>query len=53
MCSADMLQSFSYVCRMFPLGSRLFQRDFHEHEPNQTEESETVGFVEANVENKR
>ena len=36
--SADMLQSFSYVCRMFHLGSsRLFQHVFDEHEPNTIE----------------
>ena len=33
--SADMLQSFSYVCRMFYFGSsHLFQHDLDEHEPN-------------------
>ena len=33
--SADMLQSFSYVCRMFHFGSsRLFQHVFDDHEPN-------------------
>ena len=33
--SADMLQSFSYVCRMFYFGSsHLFQHDFCENEPN-------------------
>ena len=48
--SADMLQSFSYVCRMFHFGSsHLFQHDFHESEPN-TNENETEGFVETNVE---
>ena len=48
--SADMLQSFSYVCRMFHFGSsHLFQHDFCEYEPNQNE-NETVGFVETNVE---
>ena len=36
--SADMLQSFSYVCRMFHFGSsRLFQHVFDEHEPNTIE----------------
>ena len=36
--SADMLQSFSYVCRMFHFGSsRLFQHVFDEHEPNTVE----------------
>ena len=36
--SADMLQSFSYVCRMFHFGSsRLFQHVFDEHEPNTSE----------------
>ena len=36
--SADMLQSFSYVCRRFHFGSsRLFQHVFHEHEPNTVE----------------
>ena len=36
--SADMLQSFSYVCRMFHFGSsHLFQHDFSEYEPNQNE----------------
>ena len=39
--SADMLQSFSYVCRMFYFGSsHLFQHDFCENEPN-TNENET------------
>ena len=33
--SADMLQSFSYVCRMFHFGSRrIFQHVFVDHEPN-------------------
>jgi len=33
--SADMLQSFSYVCRMFHFrSSLLFQHDFDDHEPN-------------------
>ena len=36
--SADMLQSFSYVCRMFHFGSsRLFQHVFDDHEPNTVE----------------
>ena len=36
--SADMLQSFSYVCRMFHFGSsRLFQHVFDDHEPNTIE----------------
>ena len=36
--SADMLQSFSYVCRRFHFGSsRLFQHVFDEHEPNTVE----------------
>ena len=36
--SADMLQSFSYVCRMFHFGSsHLFQPGFCEYEPNQNE----------------
>ena len=36
--SADMLQSFSYVCRMFHFGSsHLFQHVFDEHEPNTIE----------------
>ena len=36
--SADMLQSFSHVCRMFHFGSsRLFQHMFDEHEPNTIE----------------
>ena len=36
--SADMLQSFSYVCRMFHFGSsRLFQHVFDEYEPNTIE----------------
>ena len=48
--SADMLQSFSYVCRMFYFGSsHLFQHDFCENEPNATE-NETDVFVETNVE---
>ena len=43
--SADMLQSFSYVCRMFYFGSsHLFQHDFCENEPN-TNENETDVFV--------
>ena len=36
--SADMLQSFSYVCRMFHFGSsRLFQHVFDDYEPNTIE----------------
>ena len=36
--SADMLQSFSYVCRMFHFGSsRLLQHVFDDHEPNTIE----------------
>ena len=36
--SADMLQSFSYDCRMFHFGSsRLFQHVFDEQEPNSVE----------------
>ena len=36
--SADMLQSFSYVCRRFHFGSsRLFQHVFDEHEPSTVE----------------
>ena len=36
--SADMLQSFSYVCRMFHFGSNhLFQHVFDEHKPNTSE----------------
>ena len=36
--SADMLQLFSYVCRMFHFGSsRLFQHIFDENEPNTSE----------------
>ena len=36
--SADMLQSFSYVCRMFHFGSsRLCQHVFDEYEPNTIE----------------
>ena len=36
--SADMLQSFSYVCRRFHFGSsRLFQHVSDEHEPNTVE----------------
>ena len=42
--SADMLQSFPYVCRMFYFGSNhLFQHDFCENEPN-TNENETDVF---------
>ena len=46
--SADMLQSFSYVCRMFHFGSsRLFQHVFDDHEPNTIE---TDVFFKTNVE---
>ena len=46
--SADMLQSFSYVCRMFHFGSsHLFQHVFDEHEPNT---SETDVLFKTNVE---
>ena len=46
--SADMLQSFSYVCRMFHFGSsRLFQHVFDEHEPNTIE---TDVLLKTNVE---
>ena len=46
--SADMLQSFSYVCRRFHFGSsRLFQHVFDEHEPNTVE---TDVLFKANVE---
>ena len=46
--SADMLQSFSYVCRMFHFGSsRLFQHVFDEHEPNTIE---TAVLLKTNVE---
>ena len=46
--SADMLQSFSYVCRMFHFGSsRLFQHVFDEHEPNTIE---TDVLLRTNVE---
>ena len=47
--SADMLQSFSYVCRMFHFGSsHLFQHVFDEFEPNT---SETDVVFEQNVAN--
>ena len=48
---ADMLQSFSYVCRMFYFGSsHLFQHDFDEHEPNRIQVGGCVdSFVETNV----
>ena len=46
--SADMLQSFSYVCRMFHFGSsHLFQHVFDENEPNT---SETDVVFKTNVE---
>ena len=46
--SADMLQSFSYVCRMFHFGSsHLFQHVFDEFEPN-TNETDVV--LKTNVE---
>ena len=46
--SADMLQSFSYVCRMFHFGSsRLFQHVFDDHEPNTIE---TDVLLKTNVE---
>ena len=47
--SADMLQSFSYVCRMFHFGSsHLFQHVFDEFEPN-TNETDVADF-KTNVE---
>ena len=47
--SADMLQSFSYVCRRFHFGSsHLFQHVFDEHEPNTVE---TDVLFKTNVEN--
>ena len=47
--SADMLQSFSYVCRMFHFGSsHLFQHDFCENEPYKPKRNRC--FVETNVE---
>ena len=47
--SADMLQSFSYVCRMFHFGSsHLFQHVFDEFEPNT---NETDVCLEHNVAN--
>ena len=46
--SADMLQSFSYVCRMFHFGSsHLFQHVFDEFEPNT---NETDVLLKTNVE---
>ena len=46
--SADMLQSFSYVCRMFHFGSsHLFQHVFDEFEPNT---NETNVLLKTNVE---
>ena len=48
---ADMLQSFSYVCRMFYFGSsHLFQHDLDENEPNRIQVGGCVdSFVETNV----
>ena len=49
--SADMLQSFSYVCRMFHFGSsRLFQHVFDDHEPNTVKTVNTFVSGETNVE---
>ena len=49
--SADMLQSFSYVCRMLHFGSsRLFQHVFDDHEPNTVKTVKTFVSVETNVE---
>ena len=46
--SADMLQSFSYVCRMFYFGSsHLFQHDLDENEPNRIQAG---GLVDSSVE---
>ena len=49
--SADMLQSFSYVCRMFHFGSsRPFQHVFDDHEPNTVKTVNTFVSGETNVE---
>ena len=46
-----MLQSFSYVCRMFHFGSsHLFQHVFDEHEPNTSETDVCLKQNETNVE---